>query len=267
MRYVPKCWKKLQPILCAYYLPKCITNESKSQNSISMIPKNICLKAREKCEIISSDAVASDLKVEENEWPEFLDCDNENIFYESHQFLPLERSRNDVKNNGTQIFCQPLEDLKNSDGNLNKFDVLWNKKFNHTKEQCLAPYFLPSNISSYEGIEGCDLNCRSPQFTSEERSLITRSFFLIATIALIFNLLTLITILIGGARHAISPSVSLHHIIFVTHICCILPNLYNLMISNVFGIQKISCQNDGKKRQKRYPINNITFTQCQIQLI
>ena len=136
--------------------------------------------------------------------------------------------------------------LENSEGKLNQYDMLWTKKFNHTKGQCLTPYFLPSNISSYAGIEGCDLNCRSPQFTPEEGNKITEAFFTTATIALIFNLLTFITILIGGARHAISPSVSLHHIIFVTHVCCILPNLFNLMISNIFGIHEISCQRDGK---------------------
>jgi len=44
-----------------------------------------------------------------------------------------------------------------------------------------------------------------------------------------------------------TPSVSLHHVIFVIHICCIIPNIYNLMISNLFGIQKISCQSDGTR--------------------
>ena len=212
-----------------------------------MIPKNVCLKARENCAIISSEAVASDLKLQANEWPEFLDCDNKDIFYESQQFLLLERKRKEnQKKEETKIFCQPLDDLKTPEGKLDIGDMIWNMKFNHSKGQCLAPYFLPSNISSYEGIEGCDLNCRSPQFTSEESSNITNSFFTTSCIALIFNLLTLITILIGGTRLAMTPSVSLHHVIFVIHICCIIPNIYNLMISNLFGIQKISCQSDGK---------------------
>ena len=251
LQYVPNCWKNVQPLLCAFYLPKCLIREEENNtfSSINMIPKNICYKAREKCEIIMSGLAESNFKKEGNEWPEFLNCENTDLFYESQQFLFLQKNKNEMKN--IDVSCKALEDIKDSNperkfSRIYDHEALWSLKFNHTKGQCLSPYFLPSNASSYHAIEGCDLNCKSPQFTIEEAERISKAYSITSTIALVFNLLAFITILIGGPMDAISPNVHVHHIMFVTHICCILPNLFNLMVANIAGKENISCQNDGK---------------------
>ena len=248
LRYVPRCWQLIQPLLCAYYLPKCSVQKKEkiTYSTIDMIPKNICYKAREKCKaIINSDIIDSELQQDENKWPKFLDCEDTNIFHESHVFLEIQEQENDTS-------CQTLEDLKDSPSSDQSYNSIsdhesrWSHRFNHTKGQCFYPYLLPSNESHYDGIEGCELNCKSPQFTSDEREKVSNSYFIATMIALISNLLAFITILIGGAGRAIVPSFSLNHIVLVMQICCILPNVFNLTISNIFGIQAVSCRNDGK---------------------
>ena len=131
--------------------------------------KNICYKAREKCKaIINSDIIDSEFQQDENKWPKFLDCEDTNIFHESHVFLEIQEQENDTS-------CQTLEDLKDSPSSDQSYNSIsdhesrWSHRFNHTKGQCFYPYLLPSNESYYDGIEGCDLNCKSPQFTSDER--------------------------------------------------------------------------------------------------
>ena len=251
LRYVPNCWEKVQPILCAFYLPKCLIRQEENNtfSSINMIPKNICYKAREKCEIIKSVLIESKLENEENEWPEFLNCENTDLFYESQQFLFIQKNKNERKNK--DISCKALEDIKdsNSDRKFSRIydhEALWLLKFNHTKGQCLSPYLLPSNVSSYYAIEGCDLNCKSPQFTKDEAEEISKAYSITSAIALVFNILTFITMLIHAPMEAIFPNVHIYHTIFVAHICCIFPNLFNLIMANIVGKENVSCQNDGK---------------------
>lgn len=126
LRYAPKCWGKIQPLLCAYYLPECSVKNTNNNTfrSIDMIPKNICFEAREKCGIInflsnynvSNYTLSNTTKARENGWPEFLDCDNPNLFYENQQFLQqfLEKHKNDVKEKDNNILCQTVEHLKDT---------------------------------------------------------------------------------------------------------------------------------------------------------
>ena len=244
LHYVPRCWQNIQSLLCAYYLPKCSTKitQNTTYSSIDMIPKSVCYKAREKCGIINSEIIASDLTKEGKIWPEFLDCENTNLFYENQQFLFIEKNKIGKQDHSNKISCQTHDEIKDStkDGKY-----VWFLKFDHTKPQCLSPYLLPSNISSYSEIEGCDLSCKSTQFTLEERMFVSNRYSIATIIALILNLLAVATILIGPDQ-AVFPSASLHHIVLVMNICCILPNLFNLLITNILGIENVSCRADGK---------------------
>ena len=249
LSFAPKCWQKIQPLLCAYYLPECsIKNKTNNKvSSISMIPKNVCYEAREKCGIIHS--LSTNTKSRENRWPEFLDCDNTALFYESQQFLFNEKHNKNIKERDGNISCQTVENLKDTTLErklIHKHKNLWSLIFNQTKGKCLDPYFLPSNESFYEGIEGCDLNCQSPQFTKEERDFVTNKYFTFISVSLICSMLAFITILIGGAKQAVVPNTSLHHIVLVMQICCILPNIFNLLVPKSFGSENIACREDGK---------------------
>lgn len=59
LRFLPKCWSVLQPLLCQIYVPKC-------ENSTITPPcREQCLATRKPCSVVER----------YKEWPEFLTCE------------------------------------------------------------------------------------------------------------------------------------------------------------------------------------------------
>ena len=65
LRYVPKCWAVLQPLLCAVYYPKCTGDQ------ISKVPYKLCEAVQKPCRIVL-DYI--------EQWPPFLQCTNTSVF-------------------------------------------------------------------------------------------------------------------------------------------------------------------------------------------
>lgn len=273
LRYVPKCWENIQPLLCAYYLPECrqdLNNTNKHQsnlNLIDLIPKKICLKARDNCKIISSSSIIAapktaivndlteqqirnDKKKSQTSWPKFLDCDNKSTFYEDQQFWSLEKEikvKMKSDNVNDKITCSAIDEQPGRGMQIKK---LWSQQFNATQGMCLSPYLLPNSITSYNNIDGCDLNCNLPQYTSEERTFVRRGYYIPIWIALVCNFLASITMLMGGSKQVCCPNNDIknypNHIVLVMQICCILNALGNSILYSIFGTEKVACREDGK---------------------
>ena len=62
LRFLPRCWEVVQPLLCATFLPKC-TNDT--QNSVELPGYDLCAITRDACAIVG----------ENNVWPDYLNCD------------------------------------------------------------------------------------------------------------------------------------------------------------------------------------------------
>lgn len=59
LKFLPKCWSVLQPLLCQVYVPKC-------ENSTVVPPcREQCLATRKPCSVVER----------YKEWPEFLKCE------------------------------------------------------------------------------------------------------------------------------------------------------------------------------------------------
>lgn len=57
----PRCWDKVQPLLCAVYKPVC------NNSMVDLYSSKLCSEARDTCQI---------LKEINGDWPEFLQCDS-----------------------------------------------------------------------------------------------------------------------------------------------------------------------------------------------
>ena len=72
LRFSPKCWSVMQPLLCSLYLPECVGGQ------VDLIPKQKCTKVREQCRII--DTVIESGLLAGLEWPTFMNCSNTDIY-------------------------------------------------------------------------------------------------------------------------------------------------------------------------------------------
>lgn len=59
LRAIPRCWDRVQPLLCAIYKPRC------NNSRVDLYPSGLCFQARDACRIL--------VGVNES-WPEFLQC-------------------------------------------------------------------------------------------------------------------------------------------------------------------------------------------------
>nr|CAB3266401.1 smoothened protein [Phallusia mammillata] len=113
LRAVPRCWDVIQPLLCSVYYPTC------ENNKITLPDRSLCLETRSPCRIVEL----------EHGWPEFLECDN-----------------NDVFNDGCQI-----------------------NRLQFNKSDCELPLIATTNKASYyDGVEGCGLQCMNPLFNQTQ---------------------------------------------------------------------------------------------------
>ena len=254
LRHAPKCWERIQPLLCAYYLPECHSENNTMEVAdgfstfTHMIPKKLCLKARESCNIIrTTDIIEKPAPHQSEQWPTFLDCDNQNVFYEDHIFWPLEKHISIPIPQGANITCHAI-----SEENTEKLGKVWIQD-SIFQGMCLAPYMLPNtqtNQSSFDDIEGCDLSCQFPQFTLDERQSVRTGFSTAVYVGLFCNFVALLTILIGGIRRVNCRNRDItnypNQVVFFMQIICLLWNFVNWTMWNIAGMDKLACQVDGR---------------------
>ncbi|CAK8689281.1 unnamed protein product [Clavelina lepadiformis] len=115
LRAVPRCWDVIQPLLCSVYFPRC------EDGKISLPDRSLCESTRGPCQIVQ----------EEYGWPDFLQCDNNDVFGDN------------CKSPSSQI------------------------EFN--KSDCELPLIATNNPASYyDKVEGCGLQCMNPLFDQAE---------------------------------------------------------------------------------------------------
>ncbi|XP_063973467.1 protein smoothened [Diachasmimorpha longicaudata] len=122
LKYIPKCWTVVQPLLCAVFMPKC------SNNLLDLPSPDTCKKILKPCGIVMNSTV----------WPDFLRCENEKIF--SPQ---CKNDFRDVKF-GTPGKClSPLVSVSSSvSGTDESFDGI-----DGCRIPCNDPMFLPDELA------------------------------------------------------------------------------------------------------------------------
>uniref|UniRef100_A0A0C9QYH3 Smo protein n=1 Tax=Fopius arisanus TaxID=64838 RepID=A0A0C9QYH3_9HYME len=122
LKYIPKCWTVVQPLLCSVFMPKC------SNNQLDLPSPDTCRKILKPCGIVMNSTI----------WPEFLRCDNERIF--------STQCKNDVRDVkfGTPGKClSPLVSVSSSvSGTDESFDGI-----DGCRVPCHDPMFLPDELA------------------------------------------------------------------------------------------------------------------------
>ncbi|CAG9859679.1 unnamed protein product [Phyllotreta striolata] len=88
LRFVPKCWAVIQPLLCALYMPKC------EDHKVDLPSYEMCKITLEPCKIFYNSSIL----------PEFLHCEDRNLF-------PTNKCKNDIHDvrfNTTGYCMDPL---------------------------------------------------------------------------------------------------------------------------------------------------------------
>ncbi|XP_044587264.1 protein smoothened-like [Cotesia glomerata] len=154
-RFYRECWQVIQPMLCSVFKPPChltTTLLESYKESLKKPCRYLCTEVENHCEELMSSEV----------WPEFLTCDNNDIF-------------------GDKDCVNPLESFE------------WNDE-----SEC-PEYLVPSSIRTDALAEfpGCRIGCHDPFYSDEEHLQMRVTIFWLSTICALINILSILTYMIN----------------------------------------------------------------------
>ncbi|XP_035659548.1 smoothened homolog, partial [Branchiostoma floridae] len=192
LKNVPRCWEVIQPLLCSVYMPKC-------ENGYVELPSyEMCAVTRGPCKIVE----------EEQGWPAFLQCQDNNQF--------IRGCENEVKK----------------------------IKFNVTGG-CERPLVETDNEKSfYEGVEGCGIQCQNPLFTDAEHERIHKFIAGFGAVTVVFTFFTLATFLVDWKNSSRYPAL----ILFYINGCFFVGSIGWLAQFSEGARDDIVCRSDGTMR-------------------
>ncbi|XP_001602300.2 protein smoothened isoform X2 [Nasonia vitripennis] len=169
LEHIPKCWAVVQPFLCSLFLPKCVND------TVDLPSQEMCKVVSGPCKILLNHTI----------WPNFIKCDNEELFSRS---------------------CKSeIRELK----------------FN-TSSSCLYPLVPTDNaLAIFEGIDGCGTVCSDPLYKPEEEKQIHSFVFWAAGLCGAFTLFAVVTFLIDWRSANKYPALAVFYINCCFFVNCI----------------------------------------------
>jgi len=163
----PKCWQRLQPLLCSLYLPKCT-----ELKEVILPSRKLCFQARQMCKDVSQHV---------DGWPELLDC-NKGHFAESE--------------------CRGFKS-KPATNEPASWTLL---QRNFSEGTCVEPLVPTGEVTSYfNAFNGCGLKCRDPSFSDKDREDTSRLMLAISIFCLGASLTSIVTFLRAGLQEVKYP--------------------------------------------------------------
>ena len=149
-------------------------------NVTRLVPRSLCRAAVRPCRVLTS--VLPHL-------PQFLDCDNDNIFSDE---------------------CDQEQDRRSERARFN------------ASRACVAPLVRTETVSAYwSELEGCGLRCQSPLLTSGQYDSVHSFIAAGATVSLLCSLFAVMTFLVdwkGGSKYPARA-------IFYLNLCFVVSNV------------------------------------------
>ena len=225
LKFVPKCWAVIQPLLCSIYMPQC------SNGTVPMLEKQLCTAVKSQCRIVD---LVSKLPHLSLTWPQFIDCENKEVFYSGKRQACASKNKEDRRN------------------------II---RFN-TTARCLEPYMVLAKTpeSFYEPIDECGLSCKSPFFTDQEHESVSSFVFWGMLASFFASLFAVATFVVGGSwkqptggRPNSGRCGSLNNysnrVIFYMNLCFLLVMIGVMaQFMSADAKTKITCRSDGTRR-------------------
>ena len=201
LRSVPQCWKAVQPLLCSVYLPRC----DEADMSVEMVSRHLCRAARGPCRIVGARP--------EFAWPEFLKCDNGDVFSQRWSCEEQQRTR-----------------------------PRFNSSF--SRGECTSPLVKTTKESAFfREFDDCGMRCHSPLFSEEDRRATGRVVVLTAVLGLVFCLFGFMTHLISGWKEVNNYPGAIIFYMCVCWAICFVAFLMQFTVSK----EKMVCSGDGTR--------------------
>ena len=227
LRSVPQCWKAVQPLLCSVYLPRC----DEAGQTVEMVSRHLCKAAQGPCRIIGNRTELPDWPGRPD-WPEFLRCDNEDVFSQRWSCEEQKRTR-------------PRFNSSFSRGN------------------CTSPLVGTTKTSAFfHEFDDCGMQCLSPLFSEWDRRATGNMVVYTAGLGLAFALIGMLTHMISGCKDFNRYPGA---IIFYMCACWALCFVAFLMQFTVASKEELVCSGDGTRytggasEGSQNPICNINF--------
>jgi smoothened protein len=134
LKAAPKCWEKVQPLLCSVLMPRCYQDGDKSFK-VELASKQLCELTRGPCRIVEEELGG---------WPDYFKCENRRVFSDRSWTVPC-------------------------DGGGVDYSVTKRTKFKFSKGQCVAPLVDTSRPEAYfASFGGCSMRCRHPRYSDKD---------------------------------------------------------------------------------------------------
>ena len=201
LRSVPQCWKAVQPLLCSVYLPRC----DAADMSVEMVSRHLCRAAQGPCRVVGARP--------EFAWPEFLKCDNEDVFSQRWSCEEQQRTR-----------------------------PRFNSSF--SRGACTSPLVKTAKVSAFfHEFDDCGMRCHSPLFSEEDRratGLVVVWGFALAIAIVVFGIMS--HVISGWKELNRYPGATIFYMCICWAVCFIA-----FLMQFVVSREEMVCSGDGTR--------------------
>lgn len=208
-------------MLCLVFKPPCNTAAlSKAYGKSFKKPcRHLCTKVQKHCKVLMSSEV----------WPEFLNCDNNDIFADKHCLKP-------------------------------------SKNFYWSAKRMCPRYLVPTSNpdAALEEFPGCRMGCHDPFYTNQEHQQMRAIIFWSATICAVINILSILTYMINW-KWGTYPERALTYLNYSSLLFCV----GWLLQFFPFSVEEIVCNSDDSLRtsQPLLGVRNFSDLPCLVTFV